>query len=144
MSLVSQLNTVFTRIATEFKTIRTEITAAKPTQSIPFSRTGTLAVGAGTKRIYAPENRTITGIDIHCVTAPVGASLIVDVNKSGTTLFTTQTARPTIAAGNTVSLSNVPAVTSWTSGSYLTVDIDQVGSTTPGAELTLVVHYKKA
>jgi hypothetical protein len=61
------------------------------------------------------------------------------VNINGITAFTTQANRPTVAAGNNVSSVAVPNTTALAEGDYLTVDIDQIGSTLPGADLTLVV-----
>ena len=63
--------------------------------------------------------------------APTGASLIVDVNVNGVSIFPDASLRLTIPAGSKVSqhaLVNfqVPA------NSYITIDTDQVGSTLPG------------
>jgi len=85
--------------------------------------------------------KAITGVFIFCETAPTGADIIVDVNKNGTTIFTTQTNRPTIAASATSGTSGTPDVTSVADGDYLTFDIDQVGSTIPGADLLIVVMF---
>jgi hypothetical protein len=68
---------------------------------------------------------------------PVGADLIVDVNRNGTTIFTTQSNRPKILDGGG-SVPGTPDVTILFSG-YLTVDVDQVGSTTPGSDITVAV-----
>jgi hypothetical protein len=54
-------------------------------------------------------------------------------------MFTTQANRPTVAAGSNVSSVAVPNVTALAAGDYFTVDIDQIGSTVAGADLTLVV-----
>lgn len=106
-----------------------------------YTLTGTVSTGTGTVRNY---NRTGSGLTILGAwaavgTAPTGATLIVDVNKNGTTIFTTQSARPTIAiSGNSTTLST-PAVTTLADGDYITVDVDQVGSTVAGADLTVGV-----
>jgi hypothetical protein len=73
-------------------------------------------------------------------TAPTGAQIIIDVNKNGTTLFTDQSDRPTVAIGEFISLKKVPAVTSWGDGDYLTFDIDQIGSGVAGADLSISVE----
>jgi hypothetical protein len=68
----------------------------------------------------------------------------VDVNKNGTTIFTTQANRPTVvAAANATAADAVPDVTAIASGDYLTVDRDQVGSATPGSDLTVFVRYQR-
>ena len=94
----------------------------------------------GTNKIYNDTGQTLTILSVRAsvVTAPTGQSLIVAVPKNGTTIFTTQSARPTIAASGTTTKST-PAVTSWADGEYLTIDVDQVGSTTPGGNLTITV-----
>ena len=76
-------------------------------------------------------------------TAPTGASLIIDVNKNGVTIFTTQANRPTIAAGATVSSDSLPDVVSLAQNDYLTIDIDQIGSVVAGANLTVVMKVKQ-
>lgn len=106
----------------------------------PYSYTGTVATVSGTSRLYAERAMTITSVRASVGTAPTGASLIVDVNKNGTTIFTNQANRPTIAAGTNSDLANEIDVTALVQGDYLTVDVDQVGSTTAGSNLTVVIE----
>lgn len=110
---------------------------------LPYSYLGNVAVGAGTFRLYNDSGATWTvrGVRASVGTAPTGASLIVDINKNGTTIFTTQGNRPTIAAAANTSgnVTNMD-VTTVANGEYLTVDIDQVGSTLTGADLTVQVE----
>ncbi len=108
---------------------------------LPFSKAGTLAVATGTHRLYAPGEHTwtIAGVRASVGTAPTGASLIVDVNKNGTTIFTTQSNRPEIAISGFTDLSGTIEVNSLASGEYLTVDVDQVGSTVAGSDLTVQI-----
>lgn len=107
-----------------------------------FSQGGALAVGAGTFRYpnKSGVTRTIHSVTASVNTAPTGASVIVDVNKNGTTIFTTQGNRPTIAASGFTN-TGTPDVTSWADGDYLQIDVDQIGSTIAGADLTIVVVY---
>lgn len=108
-----------------------------------FSFTGPLSAQPGTLRFYnfTGSPRVIHNVWASVGTAPTGADLIIDVNKGGTTIFTTQNNRPTVVAGSNVSTPAVPDVTLFESGSYLTVDIDQVGSTVAGADLTVGVVF---
>jgi hypothetical protein len=76
-------------------------------------------------------------------TAPTGAAILVDVNKNGTTIFTTQGNRPSIAAGGNASSAAVPDVTSLAAGDFLTVDVDQIGSTVAGSDLTVIVTVQR-
>lgn len=104
----------------------------------PFSVGGTLAVQAYSLRVYATRDVTISSVRASCGTAPTGASLKVDVNKNGTTIFTNQANRPEIAIGTNTDTS-VPDVTALSEGDYLTFDIDQVGSTVAGSDLVIQV-----
>lgn len=112
--------------------------------AVTFGKEGVLAVGAGTARWYAKSAWTITQVRASVGTAPTGASLIVDVNKSGTTIFTTQSNRPTIAASGFTDLADAIDVTAIADGDYLTVDIDQIGSSVAGSDLTVQVWMVKA
>lgn len=106
-----------------------------------FSRAGSLvvAVGAGRYLITAPA--TLIGAVASVGTAPTGAAILVDVNKNGTTVYTTQANRPSIAiAANASAIPPVaPNVTALIAGDYLSVDVDQVGSTIPGSDLVVQV-----
>jgi hypothetical protein len=115
-----------------------------PLQATDFFRAGTMTTGTGTDRIYNTSGvtRTLVHVGIGLVTAPTGAAFIADVNKNGTTIFTTQASRPSIAVSTFYDLSSAPDVTTWASGDYLTVDRDQVGSTIAGADLTGSIFWR--
>ena len=66
---------------------------------------------------------------------------LFDVNKGGTTIFSTQGNRPTVAAGSQDGSAATPDVTAVAAGDVLTVDIDQIGSSTVGADATVVIRY---
>lgn len=106
---------------------------------LPFSFGGILSPVVGTSRLYNPTSRSLTigKVWIQAAVGPVGQALIVDVNKNGTTIYTTQANRPKINDGSTVGNSPAADITSWGPDEYLTVDIDQVGTTTPATGLTL-------
>jgi len=105
-----------------------------------FAVVGTLATGTDkAPTILSPCTLTITKVKLVVKTAPTGQAIIVDVNKNGTTIFTTQANRPQIAAGNTTGDSGTPDVTALAETDKLTIDIDQVGSGTSGADLTVEV-----
>jgi hypothetical protein len=109
----------------------------------PFSSNGALAVEVGGHRLYNDTSTawTILSVRASVGTSPTGSSLIVDVNVNGATIFTTQANRPTIAAASSTSgkITNMN-VTTVASGAYLTIDVDQVGSTIPGTDLTVQVE----
>jgi hypothetical protein len=68
-------------------------------------------------------------------TAPTGAGLRVDVNRNGTSVFSSGF---TLAAGSTYTTTTTFATNALVEGDLLTVDIEQVGSTVPGKDVTLV------
>lgn len=109
---------------------------------LAFSKAGTLTTGTGTHRLYNDSGSTMTivGVRASVGTAPTGASIIVDINVGGSTIFSTQGNRPTIAAsGNTSGKVTNMNTTTIADGGYFTVDIDQVGSTVAGADLTVQI-----
>jgi hypothetical protein len=106
-----------------------------------YSISGNVATGTGTFRLYNDSGGPLTIRSVRATvgTAPTGATLIADVNIDGTTIFTTQANRPTIAVSTNTILRTNMDVTSFPNGSYLTVDIDQIGSTVTGANLVVQV-----
>lgn len=112
---------------------------------VAFSIPGTLTTTTGTLRWRTPLALTLLGTTAAVNTAPTGASIIVDVLKNGTTIYTTTGNRPTIAiSGNATTSEPPPDVTSMVAGDYLTVNIAQVGSTIAGADLTVFVRYSRS
>ena len=106
--------------------------------TLTFAVVGTLATGTDkAPTLLAPCTLTITKVKLVVKTAPTGAAIIVDVNKNGTTIFTTQANRPQIAISGTTGDSGTPDVTALAETDKLTIDIDQVGSTVAGADLTV-------
>jgi hypothetical protein len=109
-----------------------------------FAHSGAVIVSTGVIRFRFPWAVTILGVSAAIAVAPTGASLIADINKNGTTIFTSQGNRPTIAiSGNATSSEPVPDVTAMAAGDYLTIDIDQVGSTVAGSDLSIFIRYRR-
>lgn len=105
-----------------------------------FSITGTLVTGTGALRLPINRACTLLGARLMVGTAPTGASIKCDVNKNGTTIFTTQGNRPTIAISGTDSGAvTAPDVTTAAAGDYITIDVDQVGSTIAGSNLVAII-----
>jgi hypothetical protein len=122
--------------------VATGYVATVPDTVQAFGVQGTLAVAAGTARIYNDTGRplTIAAVRASAGTAPSGADIVTDVNKNGVTIFTTQANRPRVLAGSNTSgkIINMDVV-SLGDGEYLTVDVDQVGSGVAGADLTVQI-----
>lgn len=108
-----------------------------------FTAEGVLVVNSGALRIYnhMGVTKTIIGVYLSVSTPPIDASILVDIHKNGTTIFTTQSNRPAITSGNDTGNSTTIQVPSWANGEYLTMDIDQIGSGTAGSNLTVHVVY---
>ncbi len=93
--------------------------------------------------IYFPAAATIQKVSAYVRTAPTGANIIIDVNKNGTTIFTTQGNRPTIPDGSNDDLSAIPDVTAIAAGDVLEIDVDQIGSGTAGADLVVIIQIQE-
>ena len=108
------------------------------TSSMIWYIDGTLATGTNQgATVTMPFGFTVTGIDLKVKTAPTGASLIIDLNDGGSTIFSTNAeidASATTEDGNQVFSDTYLAA-----GSEITLDIDQVGSTIAGANLTVIL-----
>jgi hypothetical protein len=102
---------------------------------------GDLTVDPGVLRIYNITGRALTISKVHLAvnTAPTGATVIVDVHENGTTIFTTQGNRPVISISAFTGSSTTIDDPSWADGNYLQADVDQIGSTVAGADLTITI-----
>jgi len=122
--------------------------AARVNLAIPreavFASSGAQTTVTGALRWYAPVALTISSVRASVGTAPTGACLIVDVNKNGTTIFSGGTGRPWIAGSTNTATSTGMSTTALAAGDYLTVDVDQVGSTVAGSDLTVQVEMVAA
>jgi len=107
-----------------------------------FTVPSLLNVGTGQSRFYIPQSLTITNIRASVGMSPSGSSIIVDVYKNGSTIFTTVGNRPTISVGSFLDNSSIPNSTSLVSGDYLTIGIVQVGSSVAGSDLTVQIELQ--
>jgi len=100
---------------------------------------GDMFVTTGIVRYVVGAARTVQKVRLAIASAPTDADLIIDVNKNGTTMFSTQTNRPKIVAGTTSGVSVAPDITALAEGDVVSIDIDQVGSTLPGTGLAITI-----
>lgn len=112
---------------------------AYPTKTLILEVAGDLAVGTTKAFVPIPFDMEITKVKAHVLTAPTGADLIIDINVNGTSIYTTQANRPTIASGNTFVEADLPDSLSISENDMVTIDIDQVGSTIAGSNLAVVI-----
>lgn len=102
---------------------------------------GTLATGTGQGPILLAHcNLTIVEAYAVVRTAPTGTDLNIDINKGGVTIFS---GTFTISAGATTGWTTSLSVTTLAKNDQLSLDIDQVGSTIPGADLTVVLRCEE-
>jgi hypothetical protein len=105
-----------------------------------FTRPGILTLSTGKTRLPIDGDYIIVGVRLMVNTVPTGAAIVVDINKNGTSIFTSQANRPTILAGaNSGGPGVAPDITSIAAGDFLTVDVDQIGSVVVGSDLVVTV-----
>lgn len=113
-------------------------------RSITFSKQGVLAASTvGVHRWYNDTGRTLTFTAIRASvgTAPTGSlDITVDVNVNGTTIMT---GTKVVIALTTFTVKQTTFSTATIAdGEYITVDIDRVGGTVAGSDLTVAVWMK--
>lgn len=103
-----------------------------------------LTTGTARVTFRMPWAATLTDVRLSVNTAPTGSALIVDVNEGGVSVFGTL---PQIDDGDTTSVgSTVTPVISdsaLAADAEITVDIDQVGSTTTGKGLKVALYVTR-
>ncbi|MFH1725911.1 MAG: hypothetical protein ABII00_14980, partial [Elusimicrobiota bacterium] len=94
--------------------------------------------------IVIPFNGTIMSVSVYREVAGTGASTVADINKNGTTVFTTQANRPALAydAGQKTAAAAIDDA-SVTAGDILTCDIDAVDEGDP-EDIVVVVEIQKS
>lgn len=107
-----------------------------------FARGGSLVVTEGKGRQYIWTKGNIVGVRASVDGSPTGSSIVIDVNKNGDSVYTTQENRPTIDPYQNTVLAPLPDISSFVEGDYLTLDIDAIGNTNPGRDLTVQILYQ--
>jgi hypothetical protein len=109
---------------------------------MPLRDAGVLSTGTNKCEYFRTGfDWAIDEVVVHVATAPLVQAILIDVNDDGTTIFTTQSNRPSIGAGTNDATSGTPdGGYAIAAGSVITVDIDQVGVGTPGTTLTVFIH----
>lgn len=111
------------------------------TAFITLSRVGLLSAVNGNVKVPITRALTIKAVRAMVGTAPTGQAIRLDINKNGTTLYTTQANRPLINTNNFDSgVGTLPDVTTLAPGDYLTLDVDQIGSTIQGSDLGVTIE----
>lgn len=103
-----------------------------------------LSTGTGKFTWRMPWACTLTGVKASVQTAPVGADLIVDVNEGGASVLSTKLS---IDDGEKTSATAATAAVisdaSLAADAEMTIDIDQVGSSTAGQGLVVTLYVER-
>lgn len=112
-----------------------------PSEMLLYNFSGDLSLATGTYRIYNRWGDTFTFQEVFLSVseAPTDASIIVDINKNGSSIFSSN---PTIPAGSLTGSSVAFSDDEYAPGDFLTFDIDQVGSGTYGSNMVVHVVVK--
>lgn len=98
-------------------------------------RSGNLITGIEVgPRIYVPFSAILSKANAYIKTVSSGSDIIIDINKNGNSIFTE--AMTIVEGNNTISKTSF-SNSDVNEDDYFTIDIDQVGSTTTGADLTV-------
>lgn len=105
-----------------------------------------LTTGTGKATFRMPFAMTVTGVSASVTTAPVGSTIIVDINEGGTTILSTKLSiDASEKTSTTAATAAVISDTALASDAEITVDIDQIGSSTAGTGLKVKIEgYRTA
>ena len=114
-----------------------------PTQSLIVAcsdETTALTTGNAKATFRMPYAFTLTAVRASVTTAPVGSTLTVDINEAGSTILSTKiTIDASEKTSTTAATPPVISDTSLADDAQMTVDIDQVGSSTAGSGLIVTL-----
>ena len=113
---------------------------ARTIKTIVFTNAYAMIVGSSPFKIRFPMAGTITGVYGYVGTAPTGANAIIDINVDGTSIWNSGANRFTIMAGNTSANQTTINNPTITAGQVVTMDIDQIGSSVAGSDLTININ----
>ena len=103
-----------------------------------------LTAGTNKARFRMPFAGTLTAVKANVNTAPVGSTLVVDINESGTSVLSTKLSID--ASETTSATAAVPAVISDSAladDSIISIDVDQIGSGTAGEGLKVTLYVTR-
>lgn len=112
-------------------------------ETLTFTIAGAIAVQTGILRLYIEADGEIEKVRVSVGEAPVGSSLVVDVNRNGISIFGADP-KPTVLAGeNTGVVTLTTPVQVAADTDYLTVDVDTVGASVSGSNLVVQVRMAR-
>lgn len=142
MSLSNRLTALAQAVGADIKALQDKI-LTHAVEPYILSMNGTVTVKTGTSKIVLEDSYSLQSVRAYVNTTPAGGPITVDVNKNGTTIYGTQTNRPTISAGTNSGLGGTASGGSFVAGDILSVDVDTIGSTTAGSDLTVTIRLRR-
>ena len=104
-----------------------------------------LTTGTAKASFNMPFAMTLTGVKANCTTAPVGSTIIVDINEAGSTILSTKLSiDASELTSSTAASAAVISDTALANDALITFDIDQVGSSTAGKGLKVTLYGYRA
>jgi hypothetical protein len=120
-----------------------DVSAGNPKQTILIdvsAETGDLTTGAAKKTFRLPYNFNLSDVRASVNTAPVGSNILVDINQNGTSILNTKINIDVTEESSTLSDTSYSLKNPFLSNDdEITVDVDQVGSSTAGSGLKLLL-----
>lgn len=99
-----------------------------------------LTTGTNKLTFRMPHGMTVTEVRASVLTAPTGATVVVDINEGGVSILSTKLSiDATEKTSTTAATAPVISDATLADDAEITVDIDQVGSTIAGAGLKIVL-----
>ena len=107
-----------------------------------FTNPGGLVPFVGTLPIYMKDDMFIEQIFVSLGVSPVGSSVVVDIKVNGVSVFSSPATMPTIDPGEThvAVFPDSPVVLG---SQRITMDVVDVGSTTPGSDLVVQIWARQ-
>lgn len=103
----------------------------------------TTALTTGTAKLTwrSPCAMTLTGVRLSAITAPTGATLVVDINEGGVSVLSTKLSLDaTEKTSTTAATAAVISDSTIADDAEMTADIDQVGSTIAGVGAKIILY----
>ena len=95
-----------------------------------FNISGALTAGTGLDTMIVEDAVTLKSVSMSVLSPVSAASLVVDINKNFTSIFTNQATRLSILGGGTYASTASIGTKSLVSGNILTLDVDNAGGNT--------------
>jgi len=104
-----------------------------------FTFTGTLSIGTNvTPALIVNNALTINKAYAYVKTVPTGAAILIDININATSIWNSdQGNRLTVAASAQTGSQTIFDTTALQEGDIITIDIDTIGSSVAGSDLTV-------